>query len=797
MAKAKFNHQKIEKKWQKFWEAEGIFKANEKAREPFYVLDMFAYPSGEGMHVGHPRGYTASDILAKYYMMQGKNVLHPFGWDAFGLPAENYAVKVGVPPAQTTKKNIANFKRQLKSFGMGYDWDREINTSDPNYYKWTQWIFKVLFDNGYAYQKEAYANWCPKCQTVLANEQVVAGQCERCDSAVEQKKMKQWFFKFTAFAQELIDGLAQLDWPESTKEMQKNWIGRSEGAELEFAIDGGRDKIKVFTTRPDTLFGVTYMVLAPEHELVEKIVTSEQKKAVERYVANARKKSALDRTAAKEKTGVFTGAYVVNPANHERVPVWVADYVLADYGFGAVMAVPAHDERDNEFAKKYDLRIVRVIESDEDFYAGYGKLINSSEFDGQESEKVIPAITKKVGGKLTVQYKLHDWLISRQRYWGAPIPIIYVPKGSPSVPRGGKKSVAPTYGGDSFVPVSMDEKDLPVILPNDVDFKPTGESPLASSKKFQDGVEARYGKGARREVDTMDTFVCSSWYFLRYCDPHNTKEFAGKDSLKYWMPVDFYVGGAEHTNGHLLYARFMVKVLHKLGYLDFDEPFLKLRHQGMIQGEDGEKMSKSRGNVVNPDEVVEHYGADTMRMYEMFMGPFAMSMPWSTQGMVGVRRFLDKVWGKVQGADKKQETPHALVAKVTEDMEGQKFNTVVSTMMEFINEAQGTSWVRDFTLLLAPFAPHLAEEIWQNVLGEKASVFEDRWPRFDTKRAQAASVVIAVQEMGKLRGTVEIARDASERDVLAAVEQNDKLTRLVQNSKKHVFVPNKIINFIN
>jgi leucyl-tRNA synthetase len=941
MAKSGFNHKKVEKKWQKLWETEKIFEVKEKG-DKFYILDMFAYPSGEGLHVGHPRGYTASDILAKYYMMQGKNVLHPFGWDAFGLPAENYAIKVGTHPSKTTAKNIVNFTKQLKSFGFGYDWSREINTSEPEYYKWTQWLFKVLYDNGYAYQKEAHVNWCPKDQTVLANEQVVAGCCERCGAQVEQKNMNQWFFKITDFAQELIDGLDRLDWPESTKEMQKNWIGRSDGAEIEFQVDGTQEKIKVFTTRPDTLFGVAYMVLAPEHELVAKITTSEQKKAVEKYVTATRKKSALDRTASKEKTGVFTGAYAINPANNEKIPIWVADYVLASYGFGAVMAVPAHDERDYEFAKQFDLPIIQVtmpcaadssnppqdgfemVERDtvivhlrdkstgkyalldwhgtlegistaimggiekgqtpeeaalveikeeaalegvktvrrlswitgakycashkkqnrkaiahgllaevdnlkkqgkideheakthtliwvdekdvlehltpahqklvwqqlnnETALNGEGELMNSDKFNGMESEKAIKEITKKVGGKLTIQYKLHDWLVSRQRYWGAPIPVVYKPTGQI------RNSKSETLNNMEII--TVDEKELPVMLPTDVDFKPHGESPLASSKTFQKGIEAKYGKGVKRELDTLDTFVCSSWYYLRYCDPHNGKEFAGKKSLKYWMPVDFYVGGAEHTNGHLLYARFITKVLHKLGYLDFDEPFLKLRHQGMIQGEDGEKMSKSRGNVVNPDEVVEHFGADTMRMYEMFIGPFNLSMPWNTKGTVGVRRFLDKVWTKVQGAKGKNETPHQLVAKVTNDLENQKFNTAVSTMMEFINNAEGTSWVRDFTIMLAPFAPHMAEEIWSQVLREKKSIFEAKWPTFDESKTKSDVVTIAVQEYGKFRGTVDVARDEQEAKILKTIAQDDKLVKLTEKYKKHIFVPNKIINFI-
>ncbi len=793
----KYNHKTVEPKWQRYWEQEKIFRAEAGSKHPkFYILDMFAYPSGEGLHVGHPRGYTASDILAKYYKMKGNNVLHPFGWDAFGLPAENYAIKVGIHPKETTEKNIQRFKDQLTSFGFGYDWIREIDTSKPEYYKWTQWVFKILYDNGLAYKKEAYANWCPECQTVLANEQVVAGRCERCDSLVEQKKLKQWFFKITDFAEELIERLDRLDWPQSSKEMQRNWIGRSEGAEIEFEVVGHKEKIKVFTTRADTLFGATYVVLAPEHELVERLTTPEQKAAVEKYIAQTKLKTTLDRTMAKEKTGVFIGSFAVNPATKKEIPIWVADYALMDYGTGAIMAVPAHDSRDFVFAKKFELPIVEVISIPKKLhrsiemvsvapliYDGHGKLINSGEFNGQDSAKVALAIAEKFGGKTAVQYKLHDWLISRQRYWGAPIPIVY---------------------GEDGKPVSVDEKDLPVVLPEDVDFKPHGKSPLAASKAFQRGVEEKYGKGTKREIDTMDTFVCSSWYFLRYCDPNNAKEFAGKESLKYWMPVDFYIGGAEHVNGHLLYSRFIVKALHKLGFLDFDEPFLKLRHQGMILGEDGEKMSKSRGNVVNPDDVIEKYGADTMRMYEMFIGPFALSMPWSTQGAVGVRRFLDRVWQVVESSlGKPRYKPdfktHGLVKKVTTDLENEKFNTAISAMMEFVNDMskeKDYDWTHELILLLSPFAPHLAEEVWQNIWGNKKSIFDSSWPKFNPQKAVTSTVTMVVAENGKKRGTLELPAGSDEAMVLRALSKDEKLSKIVADSKRHIFVPDRMINFI-
>ncbi len=789
MAEEKYDHKLIEPKWQKYWADNQIFKAidgDKKAK--YYALDMFAYPSGDGLHTGHPRSYTATDIFARYYRMKGYNVMRPIGWDAFGLPAENYAIKKGVHPSKTTADNIANFTRQVKSFGFAYDWGREVNTADPNYYKWTQWVFKVLYDNGLAYQKEAYANWCPKDQTVLANEQVVNGCCDRCGAQVEQKKLKQWFFKITDFAEELLAGLDKIDWPESTKTGQRNWIGKSEGAEIAFAISGSAgqqvsgSEIRVFTTRPDTLFGATYLVLAPEHELVEKLTTAEQKKAVEKYVADTKLKTHLDRTMAKDKTGVFTGSFAINPATKKEIPIWIADYVLTDYGTGAIMAVPAHDERDFDFAKEFKLPVVQVIQSDEKLYTGDGSLMNSGEFDGQDSKTAGPKMAKKFGGEITVQYKLHDWLISRQRYWGAPIPIVYSADGE-------TQSVA--------------VEDLPVILPSDVDFKPTGESPLAKSKTFQTGVEEKYGKGAKRELDTMDTFVCSSWYYLRYCDSKNAQEFAGKKSLKYWMPVDLYIGGAEHTNGHLLYARFITKVLHKLGYLDFDEPFLKLRHQGLVLGSDGEKMSKSRGNVINPDDLIEQYGADTVRMYEMFMGPFDQPIAWDTNGVVGVRKFLDRVYRIISERagikGKQNDNIHGLIKKVTEDIGVMKFNTVVSSFMEFTNEVSkddSSNWLPDFVKLLSPFAPHLAEELWQEVLGQKGSVSEASWPEFDEAKTKAKTVTIAVQEKGKLRGTVEMPAGASETDVLVEVNKNEKLAGITKASSKHIFVKDRIINFI-
>ncbi|AKM85031.1 TPA: leucine--tRNA ligase [Patescibacteria group bacterium] len=784
MKEGHYDHLAIEAKWQKYWDREKLFTAKTGAKAPkAYTLDMFAYPSGDGLHVGHPRGYIATDIFARYYRMRGMNVLRPVGWDAFGLPAENYAIKVGKPPAETTKENIKRFTKQLKSLGFVYDWEREINTSEPEYYKWTQWLFKVLYDNGYAYQKEAYANWCPSCQTVLANEQVANGRCERCDTLVEQKLLKQWFFKITDFADELISGLDKVDWPESTKVGQRNWIGRSEGASLKFQIPNSKFQIEVFTTRADTMFGATYLVLAPEHPVIKneklKIKNLEE---VAQYIETTKKKSELERQIQKEKTGVqLEGVTAVNPATGKEIPIWVADYVLMDYGTGAIMAVPAHDERDFEFAKKFDLPVERVIKGGELPSTGHGQLINSGEFSGRNSMAAAADMAKQFGGKMQIQYKLHDWLISRQRYWGAPIPIIYK-KGQPML---------------------VEEKDLPVMLPTDVDFKPTGQSPLLGSKEFQKDVEKKYGKGARRELDTMDTFVCSSWYFLRYCDPHNEKEFADKKSLKYWMPVDLYIGGAEHTNGHLLYARFITKVLHKLGYLNFDEPFLKLRHQGLILAPDGEKMSKSRGNVINPDDLIAKYGADTLRVYEMFMGPFDQTVAWDTNGVTGVRKFLERAYKLVQerksALASEDSSVHRLVKKVTEDIEEMKFNTVVSGMMEFVNDmsrVKDGGWTESFVKVLAPFAPHLAEEMWQKILGKQKSVFASTWPTFDPSKIAHTTVVIVVQEKGKLRGTVNLPAGASKDEVLTAVMQDERLAKIAKMASREVFVPDKIINFV-
>lgn len=783
----KYDHHKIEAKWQRFWQNHESFMAVDGSKKKKkYILDMFPYPSGKGLHVGHPRGYVGSDVLAHYYRLQGFNVLHPVGFDAFGLPAENAAIKAGLHPADSTKQNIKRFSQQLRLLGLSYDWSRVINTSTPEYYKWTQWLFSLLHKNGLAYQKEAVVNWCPKDKTVLANEQVVNNCCERCGTQVVQKKRKQWFFKITEFAEDLLNDLDELDWPESTKELQRNWIGKSEGAEIKFKIVEHDSSIVVFTTRPDTLFGATYLVLSPEHHKVTEITVDKYKKKVEAYVKQTIRKTELERlTQAKTKTGVFTGAYAINPANGEKIPIWIADYVLGSYGHGAIMAVPAHDERDFEFATTHKLPILEVISCPESQlpYTGNGVLVNSGKFGGFKSEKVGKAIVKEVKGQMAVQYRLRDWLISRQRYWGTPIPVMY------------DKEETPTL---------VDEKDLPVLLPNDVEFKPTGESPLVKSKTFNQ-IPQKYTKRGmvRREFDTMDTFVCSAWYFMRYADPANHKDFASKKKLKYWLPVDIYIGGVEHVAGHVLYARFVTKVLYKLNLIDFDEPFIKLRHQGLIMGDDGEKMSKSRGNVVNPDDIIDGYGTDAFRMYEMFMGPFNQFIPWSMSGIEGVRKFLNRVWSLTpqDKAPKTDKALHKLIKKVTEDIEGVHFNTAVSSFMEFTNLAikhgitQKT--LKQLVILLSPFAPHLAEEMHYR-LGSKQSVFKAQWPSFNPKLIEDKMVTIVVQVNGKVRGTLELATNSPETTVVKSAQKLDTVKKHLVDKKniKHHYVVNRIINFV-
>ncbi|MDD5672263.1 MAG: leucine--tRNA ligase, partial [Candidatus Omnitrophica bacterium] len=756
----------FEKKWQAYWQKNKTFRSPDPGepgsnKPKFYVLDMFPYPSASGLHVGHLEGYTATDILARYKRMQGFNVLHPMGWDAFGLPAEQHALDTGTHPAKTTAQNVQNFKRQIQSLGFSYDWDREVNTTDPEYYRWTQWIFLKLFEKGLAYEAEVAVNWCPELGTVLANEEVIDGKSERGGFPVMRKPMRQWVLKITAYAERLLADLEGLDWPESIKEMQRNWIGKSTGAEVDFPVvpqtanahqngSGTFETIRIFTTRPDTLFGATYMVLAPEHPMVAKVTTPEQKNAVEEYVAMSARKSDLERTdLAKEKTGVFTGGYAINPVNQKEIPIWIADYVLISYGTGAIMAVPAHDDRDFEFAQKFDLPVIPVIRDPaanadavlEKAFTGVGICFNSTTPDGfftiddmpsdQAIEKIALWLENKEIGRKSVQYKLRDWLFSRQRYWGEPIPVIHADG----------KVQAVSYG------------ELPVQLPVTESYKPTGtgESPLAAIKEWVEIKDPKTGKPALRETNTMPQWAGSCWYYLRYLDAKNDRAVCDKEKEKYWMPVDLYVGGAEHAVLHLLYARFWHKVLYDIGAVSTKEPFQRLVNQGMILGEDGQKMSKSRGNVVNPDETVECYGADSVRLYEMFMGPLEMTKPWSTQGVEGVHRFLARVWRLFVSKDNELQTTmikrqpsseelkrlHTVIKKVTEDLDGIRCNTAISALMIFVNETlkdeEHTYQVMEqFVLLLAPFAPHIAEELWR-ILGHNASLAYERWPAYEER----------------------------------------------------------------
>jgi leucyl-tRNA synthetase len=790
-----FNHQKIEKKWQSAWVKNKASYAEDKGENSLYHLVMFPYPSGAGLHVGHVESYSAMDILTRLERMRGKNVLFPMGYDAFGLPAENYAIKTGVHPSETTKAAISNFRKQLDSIGLSFDWSREVSTADPDYYRWTQWLFLLFYKKGLAYRKKSPVNWCDDCHTVLANEQVVDGACDRCKNDVVQKELEQWFFKITDYADRLLEGLDHLDWPEKIKSMQRNWIGKSEGAQVEFKVDGGSDSITVFTTRPDTLFGATYMVLAPEHELVDSLTSKDKVEEIKKYKKQAGTKSALERTELqKDKTGVFTGSYAINPVNNEKIPVWVADYVMVNYGTGAIMAVPGHDERDFEFAKKYDLEIKQVVESDSDdeCFKGEGKVINSDFLDGlftpKAKEKIIDWLKEnKLGGAKTT-FRIRDWLVSRQRYWGAPIPIIWC---------------------DDCGAQAAPEDSLPVVLPTDVDFKPTGESPLVDSKTFHDVTCPKCDKEARRESDTMDTFVDSSWYYLRYTDPKNEKAFADKKNIDYWCPVDLYLGGAEHAVMHLLYSRFFAYALHDLGYTKFQEPFLKLRNQGLIMGPDGEKMSKSRGNVVNPDSVVSEYGADSIRIYEMFMGPLEDAKPWDTKGIVGVRRFLDKVWkayslvsSDSKTEDKTETLLHKTIKKVTEDFDNLKFNTAISQLMIMVNEIIKDKSIskESFQIvvqLLAPLAPHITEELWE-MLGNKESIFKSTWPQHDPDKIVDDVVELGVQINGKVRGTIQIAPDAPQEDAITLAKAQENVSKNLDEKEiiKVVYVAGRILNIV-
>jgi len=805
-----YNHRVVEKKWQKYWDENKTFKTlDDHTKEKFYALDMFPYPSGAGLHVGHPEGYTATDILSRYKRANGYNVLHPMGWDAFGLPAEQYALDTGHDPRDFTKTNIDTFRRQIKELGFSYDWDREVNTTDPKYYKWTQWIFKKLYEKGLAYVDEVPVNWCPALGTVLSNEEVIDGKSERGGHPVERRPMRQWVLKITDYAEKLLADLDILDWPESLKAMQRNWIGKSVGAEIDFKIEGTDKVFTVFTTRADTVFGVSYCVLAPEHKLVEEIVTEGQKAAVEEYLDIVKRKSDLERTDLnKDKTGVFTGAYAINPVNGEKVELWIADYVLASYGTGAVMAVPAHDERDYEFATKFNLPIKAVIEDNGEvvvpFY-GDGKHINSDFINGLNNEeaiaKVIEFLEENKVGRSKVTYKLRDWLFSRQRYWGEPIPIIHWEDGTMT---------------------TVPDSELPLLLPETDNIKPsgTGESPLANIEEWLNVVDPETGKKGKRETNTMPQWAGSCWYYLRYIDPHNDEMFADPEKLKYWLPVDVYIGGAEHAVLHLLYARFWHKVLYDLGLVPTREPFQKLFNQGMIlaEGKDGrpEKMSKSKGNVVNPDDIIVSHGADTLRVYEMFMGPLDASIAWSENGLDGSRRFLDRVYrlfvdeetGKVN--DKVQDKDNAelevsynyTVKKVSEDIEILGFNTAISQLMVFVNDCYKAEYIpRKYALgfiqLLAPFAPHLAEEMWE-IYGNTESISYVPWPTFDESKLVSDTVEIVVQLMGKVKAKLDVKKDLTPAELEQIVLANEEVKELIEGKQvmKVIVVPGRLVNIV-
>ncbi len=800
-----YKHIEIEKKWQRYWEEHKTFKTTEdNDKKNYYALDMFPYPSGQGLHVGHPEGYTATDIMARMKRMQGYNVLHPMGWDAFGLPAEQYALNTGNSPREFTKKNVNNFRRQIKSLGLSYDWDREVNTTDPAYYKWTQWIFEQLYKKGLAYEAEVPVNWSPDLGTVVANEEVIDGKTERGGFPVIRKPMRQWVLKITAYADRLIDDLDDLDWPEAIKEQQRNWIGRSVGAAINFPVSGDENtKIEVFSTRPDTIFGVAALVLAPEHELVKQLTTPEHENEVEVYIEKISHKSDLERTdLAKDKTGVFTGSYVVNPVSGEKLPIWIADYVLNSYGTGAVMVVPAHDERDHEFAQKFDLPIVQVIEGGDvqkEAYTGDGVHINSDFLNGMDKDEAIDAINNWLEengvGEKKVNYRLRDWLFSRQRYWGEPIPVIHWEDGE-----------------TTLVP----EDELPLYLPKATDIKPsgTGESPLANLDDWVNVVDENGRKG-RRETNTMPQWAGSSWYFLRYIDPHNNHEVADYEKLKEWLPVNLYVGGAEHAVLHLLYARFWHKFLYDLGVVPTKEPFQKLVNQGMILGSNHEKMSKSKGNVVNPDDIVEQYGADTLRLYEMFMGPLDASIPWSEEGLGGAHKFINRVWNLlIDENDNLRDrvttiNNHELdkiynetVKKVTEDYEAMHFNTAISQLMVFVNNAYKADslpleYVEGLVKLLSPVVPHITEELWSK-LGHVGSIAYAKWPTYDESKLVEDVVEIVVQINGKVRQHLQVSKDAS-REELQALALNDERIKqeLVDKEvKKVIAVPGKLVSIV-
>lgn len=795
-----YNFSKIENKWQQFWDKENTFKTLKETSKPkFYVLDMFPYPSGAGLHVGHPEGYTATDIMARYKRAKGFNVLHPMGWDSFGLPAENYAIKTGTHPSVTTDKNIETFKRQLKMLGFSFDWEREVATSKVDYYKWTQWLFVQMYNKGLAYESEMNVNWCPELKAVLANEEIVNGKSEIGGHPVVRKPMKQWMLKITEYADRLLDDLDDLDWPENIKEMQRNWIGRSVGAEVTFKTECGKS-IDVFTTRPDTLFGATYMVLAPDHELVDQIATADKKADIKNYQDAAALKSDLERTELnKDKTGIHTGAFAINPASGAKIPVWISDYVLSTYGTGAIMAVPAHDQRDWEFAKEFNLEIVPVLaggDIETEAHTGEGEHINSDFLNGLGKvdgiEKMISWLEEKKLGKKTINYKLRDWLFSRQRYWGEPIPILK-DKETGKIVR------------------CLSEDELPLLLPDVEKYEPagTGESPLATIDDWLYFTDPVSGKEVRRETNTMPQWAGSCWYYLRYIDPKNTERPWESDLEKYWLPVDLYVGGKEHAVMHLLYARFWHKIFFDLGLVSTSEPFKTYRYQGMILGQDGEKMSKSRGNVINPDGIVEEYGADTLRIYEMFMGPLDKDKPWSMNGVKGVYNFLNKAFKTFADSslystddEETQKLLHKTIKKVTTDIEEMKFNTAVSAMMIFTNHCSKTKKYSKetaaiFAQILAPFAPHAAEEIWE-ITGHKESLSYKSWPEYNETLAKDDLITMAIQVMGKTRSTIEVAADISKDDFLAQAKADPKVAKHLEGKTivKEIYVPGKICNFV-
>ena len=793
-----YNHRAVEKKWHDIWEEHPV-NVDDGKKPKYYCLDMFPYPSGNGLHVGHWRGYVISDVWSRYKLLNGYYIIHPMGWDAFGLPAENYAIKMGVHPAKSTADNVANIKRQINEIAALYDWDREVNTTDPEFYKWTQWIFVKMFKEGLAYEKEFPINWCPSCKTGLANEEVVNGKCERCGSEVTKKNLRQWMLRITKYADRLLNDLDKLDWPEKVKKMQSDWIGKSYGAEVDFPVEGRDEKITVYTTRPDTLHGATFMVLAPEHAMAKELATDETREAVEKYIYDASMKSNVDRLQDKEKTGVFTGSYAINPLNGAKVPIWLSDYVLADYGTGAIMCVPAHDDRDFEFATKFNIPIIQVIAKDgkeienmtEAYTEASGTMINSGDWNGMESsvlKKEAPMMIEKMGiGRKTVNFKLRDWVFSRQRYWGEPIPIVHCPKcGNVPVP----------------------EEELPLRLPDVESYEPTGtgESPLAAIDEWVNCKCPACGGPAKRETNTMPQWAGSSWYFLRYTDPKNTEALASKEALKYWLPVDWYNGGMEHTTLHLLYSRFWHRFLYDQGVVPTKEPYQKRTSHGMILGENGEKMSKSRGNVVNPDDIVMDYGADTLRTYEMFIGAFDLSASWSENGVKGCRRFLDRVWKLqeilVDGNEYRSafETKmHQTIQKVSSDFENLKYNTAIAAMMSLLNDFYKEGSInraefKTFLILLNPVAPHITEEIWENC-GYEGRVYAQTWPEFDEAKTVEDTIELPVQINGKTRAVVTLPADVDKDTAIAAGKEliADKLTGTIV---KEIYVPGRIINIV-